>query len=99
ADVKGLAITVFNSKKPVYMNTFGFSDVENNKKLDLDTNLYGASFSKAVFAVVVMKLVDEGVISLDKPLQSYLPKPIYEYEPKVWHEDFKELKDYPEYTK
>ncbi|SHH55658.1 serine hydrolase domain-containing protein [Flavobacterium johnsoniae] len=99
ADVKGLAITVFNSKKPVYMNTFGFSDVENNKKLDLHTNLYGASFSKAVFAVVVMKLVDEGVISLDKPLQSYLPKPIYEYEPKVWHEDFKELKDYPEYTK
>ncbi len=99
ADVKGLAITVFNSKKPVYMNTFGFSDVENNKKLDLHTNLYGASLSKAVFAVVVMKLVDEGVISLDKPLQSYLPKPIYEYEPKVWHEDFKELKDYPEYTK
>lgn len=99
ADVKGLAVAVFNSKKPVYMKTFGFSDVENNKKLELQTNLYGASFSKAVFAVVVMKLVDEGVISLDKPLQSYLPKPIYEYEPKVWHEDFKELKNYPEYTK
>lgn len=99
ADVKGLAVAVFNSKKPVYMKTFGFSDVENNKKLELQTNLYGASFSKAVFAVVVMKLVDQGVINLDKPLQSYLPKPIYEYEPKVWHEDFKELKNYPEYTK
>lgn len=99
ADIKGLAVAVFNSKKPVYMKTFGFSDVENKKKLELQTNLYGASFSKAVFAVVVMKLVDEGVINLDKPLQSYLPKPIYEYEPKVWHEDFKELKNYPKYTK
>jgi CubicO group peptidase (beta-lactamase class C family) len=99
ADVKGLAIAVFNAKKPVYMKTFGFSNVETKKKLELQTNLYGASLSKAVFAVLVMKLVEEGVITLDKPLQDYLPKPIYEYDFKVWHEDFKELKSYPEYKK
>ncbi len=99
ADVKGLAIAVFNSKKPVYMKTFGFSNVEAKKKLELQTNLYGASLSKAVFAVLVIKLVEEGVISLDKPLQDYLPKPIYEYDFKVWHEDFKDLKLYPEYKK
>ncbi|WP_284446399.1 serine hydrolase domain-containing protein [Flavobacterium anhuiense] len=99
ADVKGLAISVFNSKKPIYTKTFGFGNVETKKKLELQTNLYGASLSKAVFAVLVLKLVDEGVISLDKPLQDYLPKPIYDYDFKVWHEDFKELKSYPEYKK
>ncbi|WP_286964946.1 serine hydrolase domain-containing protein [Flavobacterium sp. UBA4854] len=99
ADVKGLAVAIFNAKKPVYMKTFGFSNVETKKKLELKTNLYGASLSKAVFAVLVMKLAEEGLISLDKPLQDYLPKPIYEYDFKVWHEDFRELKSYPEYKK
>ncbi|MHC0440211.1 serine hydrolase domain-containing protein [Flavobacterium sp. 3-210] len=98
-DVKGLGIAVFNSKKPVYIKTFGYSNVESKKELQLNTNMYGASLSKAVFAVLVLKLTEEGVLDLDKSLQSYLPKPIYEYEPKVWHEDFKGLKDYPEYTK
>ena len=32
--------------------------------------------SKAVFGVLVMELVEEGVLDLDKPLQVYLPKPI-----------------------
>ncbi|WP_035644291.1 serine hydrolase [Flavobacterium sp. ASV13] len=98
-DVKGLGVAVFNSKKTVYIKTFGYSDVENKKQLQLQTNLYGASLSKAVFAVLVLKLVEEGVLDLDKPLQSYLPKPIYEYEHKVWHEDYKDLKDSPQYTK
>ncbi|WP_276380248.1 serine hydrolase [Flavobacterium sp. H4147] len=98
-NVKGIGITVFNSKKPVFMKTFGYSNVEKQKELQTNTNLYGASLSKAVFAVLVLKLVEEGVITLDKPLQSYLPKPIYEYEHKVWHEDFTELKSDPRYTK
>ncbi|WP_431241357.1 serine hydrolase domain-containing protein [Flavobacterium sp. P21] len=99
ADVKGLSVTVFNAKKPVYMKAFGYSDVENKKELQVQTNMYGASLSKAVFAVLVMKMIEEGVISLDKPLQSYLPKPIYEYEHKVWHEDYTDLKASPEYVK
>lgn len=99
ADVKGLGISIFNSKKSVYMKTFGYSNEKTKKKLELQTNLYAASLSKAVFSVLVMKLVEEGVIELDKPLQNYLPKPIYEYEHKVWHEDYSDLKSSPEYTK
>lgn len=98
-NVQGLTIAVFNSKKPVYMKAFGYSNVADKKALTPQTNLYGASLSKAVFAVLVMKLVDEGVITLDKPLQSYLPKPIYQYESKVWHEDYKELEFNPQYIK
>ncbi|WP_278021183.1 hypothetical protein [Flavobacterium ginsengisoli] len=33
ADVKGLAVAIFNAKKPVYMKTLGFSNVETKKEV------------------------------------------------------------------
>jgi CubicO group peptidase (beta-lactamase class C family) len=38
-----------------------------------------ASFSKVAFAVMVMGLVDEGALELDKPVVAYLAKPLPEY--------------------
>lgn len=38
-----------------------------------------ASLTKPVFATMVMQLVDEHVIELDKPVYEYLPKPLPEY--------------------
>ncbi|QNK61955.1 beta-lactamase family protein [Pedobacter sp. PAMC26386] len=49
--------------------------------------------SKCVFAVLVLKLVEQGKIDLDKPLQDYLPRPIYEYKKqRRWHDDYSSLK-------
>ncbi|MGZ8540587.1 MAG: serine hydrolase domain-containing protein [Chitinophagaceae bacterium] len=94
ANVQGLAITVFNNNEPIYKKTFGYKRIDTKEPIKTHTNIYGASLSKAVFAVLVMKLADEGVIDLDKPLQSYLPKPIYEYTPtKKWHDDYSDLKN------
>src|SRR5215203_1344799 len=91
--VTGLALTVFNNNKAVYKKTFGFKNAETKEALKPTTNIYGASLSKAVFAVLVQKLVEEGKLDLDKPLQDYLPKPIYEYEPKTkWHDNYSDLK-------
>src|SRR5438270_1965009 len=67
--VTGLAIAVFNHNKPVYEKTFGYKNAGTKEGIKLTTNIYGASLSKAVFAVLVMKLVEEGVLDLDKPLQ------------------------------
>lgn len=93
ADVHGMAITVFNENKVTYQKSFGYKDYEKKIKLNDSTNIYGASFSKAVFSVLVMKLVENDVIDLDTPLQSYLPKKIYEYKPETkWHDDFSALK-------
>ena len=41
-----------------------------------DTVFYGASLSKAVFGVLVMHLVDDGLIDLDTPLVKYLKEPL-----------------------
>ncbi|WP_299189822.1 serine hydrolase [uncultured Aquimarina sp.] len=93
ANVHGIAVTVFDENQITYQKTFGYKNYEHKKRLTDSTNMYGASFSKAVFAVLVMKLAEENVIDLDTPLESYLPKKVYEYKPKTrWHDDFSSLK-------
>ncbi len=93
ANIHGMAVTIFNDDKAVYQKIFGYKDYENKIRLNDSTNIYGASFSKAVFGVLVMKLVEDGVIDLDTPLESYLPKKVYEYKPLTrWHDDFSALK-------
>ena len=91
--VTGLAVSVFNGATPVYQETFGYRDAPRGLFLEPGSNMYGASLSKAVFGVLVMKLVEEGVIDLDTPLESYLPKKIHEYPPQTkWHDDYSDLK-------
>jgi CubicO group peptidase (beta-lactamase class C family) len=88
ASVTGMAISVFNDGKSVYHKVFGYKNAETKTLLQTNTNFYGASFSQAVFAVLVMKLVEEKIISPDKPLQDYLPKPMYEYgKGTSWNQD------------
>lgn len=92
-NVQGLAIAVFNNNEPVYKKTFGYKRIDTKEPIKTSTNIYGASLSKVVFTVFVLKLVEEGLLDLDKPLQDYLPKPIYEYTPtKKWHDNYKDLK-------
>ena len=94
ANVQGLAISVFNNNQPIYKKAFGYKRFDTKEPLKTSTNIYGASLSKAVFAVLVMQLVEEGIIDLDKPLQDYLPKPVYEYTPtKKWHDDYSDLRN------
>jgi CubicO group peptidase (beta-lactamase class C family) len=100
ANVTGLAVAVFNNNKPVYQKTFGYKNIHTKEPINNETNFYGASLSKPVFAVMVMQLVEKGMLDLDKPLQAYLPKPIYEYVPtKKWHDNYEDLKVDTNYTK
>ena len=100
AHVQGLAVAVFNKNEPVYKKTFGYKNALTKEPIKNETNFYGASLSKPVFAVMVMQLVEKGIIDLDKPLQEYLPKPIYEYKPtKKWHDNYQDLKGDTAYQK
>ena len=100
ARVQGLAVAIFNNKHPVYQNIFGYKDFQKKSIWTDTTNVYGASLSKAVFSVLVMKLVEDKVIDLDTPLESYLPMKIYEYKPLTrWHDDYADLKTDSLYSK
>jgi CubicO group peptidase (beta-lactamase class C family) len=99
-NVQGLAITVFNENKAVYKKVFGYKRIDTKEPLQTNTNFYGASLSKSVFAVLVMKMVEEKVIQLDIPLQSYLPQPVYDYgKGASWTQDYTDLKSDSLYKK
>jgi CubicO group peptidase (beta-lactamase class C family) len=78
-DVKGLAVALIRGWRVVYLHGFGLRNVEQGLPLTPDTIMYGASLTKATFAYMVMQLVDEGKIDLDRSIADYLPKPLPEY--------------------
>lgn len=101
ADVSGLAVSILNNRESVYQETFGYRNWSTKDTLKNNSIFYGASLSKAVFAVLVMQLVEEGKINLDTPLQNYLEKPLPEYEfNRNWigYNDLKEDKRYERIT-
>ena len=80
AHVTGLALAVFNANKPVYVRDYGWRDKDKQLPFGVDTVTYGASLTKGVFATLVMQLVAEGKLDLDKSIAGYLPKPLPAYE-------------------
>jgi CubicO group peptidase (beta-lactamase class C family) len=79
AQVTGLGIAIFHDGKIVYLHAYGFRDAEKALPLTPDSVMAAASLSKAAFATVVMRLVQEHVLDLDKPIYQYLPKPLPQY--------------------
>jgi CubicO group peptidase (beta-lactamase class C family) len=79
ANVTGLSCAIINDGRVVYRKAFGARDKSTGTRNDEETVFAAASFSKAVFAYLVMLLTEEGVVSLDKPLYEYLASPLYEY--------------------
>lgn len=78
AKVPGLAVAILDNNKVRYVKAFGFRNVEQKSPLEPQTAMYAASFSKAVFAYLVMQLVQDGLLDLDRPLHQYLGKPLPE---------------------
>ncbi len=79
-DVKGMAVAVIDNGEIVHVAAYGKRNVEKNLPLQTDTIMYGASVTKAAFAYMVMQLVDEHRIDLDRSIADYLPRPLPSYE-------------------
>ena len=62
--VPGAAIAVSVNEKMVYTKGFGLSNVENNTPMKADDVFRIASISKTFTAVAIMKLIDDGSLSL-----------------------------------
>ncbi|WP_417481627.1 serine hydrolase domain-containing protein [Maricaulis sp.] len=90
-DVKGLAYALIDQGEVTHVAAFGYRNVEAGLPLETDTIMYGASLTKAAFGFMVMQLVDEGLIDLDATIDTYLPRPLPEYE------DWTSLADDPEW--
>jgi CubicO group peptidase (beta-lactamase class C family) len=79
AGVTGLSCAIINDSEIVYQKAFGLKNAEAGTPNDEETIFAAASFSKPVFAYLVMTLAEEGVIDLDRPLVEYLGQPLPDY--------------------
>ena len=75
---RGLAIATIDKGKVVSVQAFGERNAKGDP-LTPQTIMYGASLTKVVFAYSVLRLVDEGKLSLDKPIAEMLAKSLPEY--------------------
>ncbi len=79
ANVAGLSCAIINDAQLVYQKAFGYKNAVDGTLNDQNTLFSAASFSKTVFATLVMQLAEDRVIDLDRPLYQYLEKPLVEY--------------------
>jgi CubicO group peptidase (beta-lactamase class C family) len=71
--VTGVAVAVVRDGQLVYTQATG--------KLSVDAIIPVASLSKPVFAYAVLKLIEQGILDLDRPLMEYLSEPYLSNEP------------------
>lgn len=75
---KGMAIAVIDDGRVAHVQAYGARNAAGDP-LRTDTVMYGASLTKTVMAYAALTLVDEGKLDLDKPLASYLERPLVSY--------------------
>jgi CubicO group peptidase (beta-lactamase class C family) len=71
--VPGLSIALIQKGELAWHRGFGVKNSQTKESVAANTMFEAASLSKPVFAYAVMKLVDAGKLSLDTPLNKYLP--------------------------
>lgn len=77
--VPGLAVAILNDRNVAYVHAFGERDRDRHLPLTVDSVMTAASFTKSAFAYLVMQLVEERTLDLDRPVYEYLPRPLPEY--------------------
>ena len=83
ANVPGLSIAVIQDARLAWRRAFGVRDASSNVQVDNDTLFEAASMSKPVFAYVVLKLCETGVMDLDTPLTKYVSTRFLEGDPRL----------------
>lgn len=82
----GLSIAVARGNQ-VWTAAFGSADLEQNVPVDSHSLFRTASITKWMTATAAMRLVDEGKLNLDAPIQQYCPQ----YPAKQWSITSREL--------
>jgi CubicO group peptidase (beta-lactamase class C family) len=70
----GAVILVANKDQVLDLEAVGYADVAAKKPMETDAIFWIASISKPIAATALMLLVDEGKLSVDDPVEKYLPE-------------------------
>jgi CubicO group peptidase (beta-lactamase class C family) len=67
------SVLISKDDKIIYKKSFGFADMENKKKNTKKSIFSIASVTKSLTAVGIMKLVEDGRLTLETPISTYFP--------------------------
>ncbi|MFO1063396.1 MAG: serine hydrolase domain-containing protein [Pirellulales bacterium] len=69
------AVTLFaEHDKVLHLSSIGYSDLKEQKPMQIDSIFWIASMTKPITGAAVAKLVEEGKLSIDDPVSKYLPE-------------------------
>ncbi|WP_223592493.1 serine hydrolase domain-containing protein [Neobacillus bataviensis] len=72
--ILGAAVAVSQNGKVIYQKGFGMKDLGTNERVTPNTIFGTASVTKSFTALGIMKLEEEGKLSVDDPVIAYLPE-------------------------
>lgn len=72
--VPGISVAIAQNGKLVYTRGFGYADIANQEVAHAGTVFRLASVSKPVTAALMMRLVEQNLLSLDQSNRSYVPE-------------------------
>jgi CubicO group peptidase (beta-lactamase class C family) len=82
----GASLAVIKDGHVFYSKAYGLADVDNNVKASTSTNYRLASVTKQFTATAILKLVDQGKLSLESRLVDVLPGfPVYARDVRIRH--------------
>jgi len=71
--VPGAAVIVLRHGRPVLAKSYGYADVASKRPVELEKSLFRTGSASKLFTwLLVMQLVEEGELDLDKNVNSYL---------------------------
>ncbi|WP_074409414.1 MULTISPECIES: serine hydrolase domain-containing protein [Aquimarina] len=73
SELAGLSVAIVDNRKVRYQNSFGYSDINKNRRYTNHTIQNIGSISKTFIALAVMKAVEQGKLDLDTNINTYLP--------------------------
>lgn len=76
-------VLISQNDEIIYKKSFGHADAENFKKNTKNSIFSIASVTKPLTAVGIMKLVDQGKLTLETPISTYFPDFIPEFSNKI----------------
>lgn len=71
--IVGLSVSIIVDRQVVWKKGFGFADRENKVPFTTSTIMNIASITKTITGACLMKAVEQGRVSLDEDINSYLP--------------------------
>src|SRR5207237_366183 len=70
--VPGIEIAIARHGKVIWQDGFGYADLGKKKPMTAETVFRTGSMGKTYTATAAMQLVEQGILSLDEPINTYL---------------------------